>query len=308
MSVSSNHSSLMFIWFLLSSSFLSIVSVSPLLIHLSSFLHLPSVFTQHWKGEVGMSMLEQDCAKDFAWRLSPSLFDFSSFLLRTNLLFSGTITTSSLTSLTCFTVWLQLHHTVNMWTVNAVMVDFMVTSAPFLSPHWSEFIFSLTYHLSSLTSDRCYLFCRLAHGAGFRLGCSRLCIPVLCRVALVKRNLWALEKTYIAQLCNTLRTSMTFFCYSWKGFKSVNLCHRFGHIIRFEVLPRFKILLQRHNYYIIAISNNFCPVKEPVWWLDGSWCTSWCLHVESLWHVISPCPGTDTASCDRPVWRPSGWT
>lgn len=133
----------MFIWFLLSSSFFSIVSVSPLLIHLSSFLHLPSVFTQHWKGEVGMSMLEQDCAKDFAWRLSPSLFDFSSFLLRTKLLFSGTITTSSLTSLTCFTVWLQLHHTVNMWTVNAVMVDFMVTSAPFLSPHLTDLNLSL---------------------------------------------------------------------------------------------------------------------------------------------------------------------
>lgn len=124
-----------------------------------------------------------------------------------------------------------------------------------------------------------FLFCRLTRGAGFRLRCSRLCIPDLCRFVLVKRKLWALEKTYIAQLCNTFRTSMTFFCYSWKGFKSVNLCHRFGHIIWFEVLPGFEILLQRHNYYIIAISNNFCPVKEPVWWLDGSWCTSGCLHV-----------------------------
>lgn len=189
MSVSSNHSSLMFIWFLLSSSFLSIVSVSPLLIHLSSFLHLPSVFTQHWKGEVGMSMLEQDCAKDFAWRLSPSLFDFSSFLLRTKspvFWHHHNIFPHLSHLLHCLVAVTPHSQYVNSECSDGWFYGHQCTFS-FTSPHWSEFIFSLTYLLSSLTSDRCYLFCRLAHGAGFRLGCSRLCIPVLCRVALVKR-------------------------------------------------------------------------------------------------------------------------
>lgn len=141
----------------------------------------------------------------WAWRRSPSLTGFSQFSppIRPHCFLAPS------QHLTCFTVWLQLDHT-SVLTVDWSKFQKMnETALSILRFSWSPMhliLFFFLPHRSDFYPDLSLLrndSCHLAFGVG--LGCSRLCIPNLCRIVQVG------EKTRRA-VTNSYNSALELYC------------------------------------------------------------------------------------------------